>query len=55
MQLLILGIIRHLLTSAGGALAAKGVITAAEADTVAGALMTVAGVGWSIYEKIRRP
>lgn len=43
-----LGFIRHLLTVAGGALVAKGVISDQVLNQVIGALMTLIGFGWSL-------
>lgn len=48
------GVARHLLTAAGGALVAKGVVDAGTAEATIGALVTLIGVGWSIWEKGRR-
>lgn len=48
---MILGLIRHILTTAGGALVAKGVVDADEAGQIAGALATLVGVAWSIWQK----
>lgn len=47
------GLIRHLLTTVGGVLAAKGYIEAGQVEMVAGALATILGVVWSIYAKRR--
>lgn len=43
-----LGLIRHLLTAAGGALVAKGIISTQVLNEVIGALMTLIGLGWSL-------
>jgi hypothetical protein len=51
----VLSIVRHLLTFAGGALAARGVANAEEVEQGIGALMTLIGLGLSIYEKRNRP
>jgi hypothetical protein len=45
------GIIRHLLTTVGGALVAAGYLTSAEWTTIAGALAVIIGVVWSIITK----
>ena len=45
------GIIRHALTSLGGALVAGGYLTSDEWTTIAGGLMIVVGVVWSIIAK----
>jgi hypothetical protein len=48
-------LIRHILTIAGGALAAKYGVSGETIDAAAGAATTLAGVAWSIYEKRRKP
>lgn len=50
---LALPIIRHTLTTAAGALVAKGLVDASMTDQVVGALMTLGTVGWSIIEKMK--
>jgi len=45
------GLIRHLLTTAGGALVAKGVVTATMLEPTIGAIMTLFGVAWSLWKK----
>jgi hypothetical protein len=54
-QTQIFGIIRHALTFGAGYIAAKGWINAGDAPPVVSAVMTLAGVGWSIYEKMETP
>lgn len=45
-------VIRHLLTAGGALLAAKGIeVTGTDLDTIAGAIVAVVGLGWSIWEK----
>lgn len=44
-------LIRHGLTTAGGYLAAKGIIAASTVDEVTGAVIVLVGVLWSIVEK----
>jgi hypothetical protein len=44
----ILGIIRHVLTAAGGALVVKGTISAGDLQIAAGAITSLIGVAWSI-------
>ncbi|QDP60569.1 MAG: hypothetical protein Unbinned338contig1000_62 [Prokaryotic dsDNA virus sp.] len=51
----ILGIARHILTTAGGALASRGIIDSTETELIVGAIITVAGVAWSIIAKRRSP
>jgi len=45
------GIVRHILTAAGGALVAKGMIGEGELELVVGAIITLAGVAWSAIAK----
>lgn len=47
----ILGIVRHVLTAAGGSLATKGVIATSEVEVVVGGLVTLIGVVWSYLDK----
>jgi hypothetical protein len=45
------GLLRHLLTAAGGILASKGVIGASDVEIVSGAVVALAGVIWSVIAK----
>ena len=54
MQDIILGVVRHTLTSAGGALIAKGTVTSVALDQGVGAVITLIGIVWSIIEKKRK-
>ena len=47
----VLAIIRHLLTTAGGALVADGVLSSAEAQDGVGAIIVLAGIAWSLFNK----
>jgi hypothetical protein len=47
----LLGIIRHVLTFAGGILMAKGMVTEGWVSDVVGALMTLIGSIWSVADK----
>jgi hypothetical protein len=47
----ILGVVRHVLTFAGGILIAKGFIEESVAQEVIGATMTLVGSIWSIIAK----
>jgi glutamate dehydrogenase/leucine dehydrogenase len=42
-------LIRHFLTAAGGFLVAKGLASADQVAELAGAVVSIAGVGWSVY------
>jgi hypothetical protein len=44
-------LIRHSLTSVGGSLVAKGVLTATAFDEIVGASIIIAGVVWSAASK----
>jgi len=50
-----LGIVRHVLTTVGGIFVAKGYIDDTGVESLAGALVAIAGVVWSIFEKRSRP
>ncbi len=45
------GIVRHLVTTAGGALATSGVIAADDVTVLVGAVMALFGIAWSILQK----
>lgn len=47
----ILGIVRHLLTTFGGVLVSKGTIDAGQLEIIAGSLVALAGVVWSVLAK----
>lgn len=47
----ILGILRHLLTTVGGAMATRGYVGDGDVELIAGALVTLAGVGMSVWDK----
>jgi hypothetical protein len=55
MQFIIASILRHALTTVGGALVAKGIIESAMLEPVVGAAMTLAGVVAGVVNKIRSP
>lgn len=42
-------LIRHLLTAAGGFLVAKGLASADQVGELVGAVVSIAGIGWSIF------
>jgi hypothetical protein len=45
------GILRHVLTTAGGALVAKGLTDSAGVEAIVGGLLAIFGVIWSITHK----
>ena len=47
----ILGIVRHVLTFAGGYVAAKGILDQAMVNEAIGAIMTIVGIAWSVADK----
>jgi hypothetical protein len=47
----LLGIIRHVLTFAGGIAIAKGIVDQAMATEIVGAIVTIIGIVWSFIEK----
>lgn len=47
----ILGIVRHALTFGGGFVIAKGWADAAVIEQAVAALVTLAGIGWSVWDK----
>ncbi len=51
---LILALARHLATTAGGALASYGIIASSQTETVAGAIITLVGVGLSAWDKVEQ-
>ena len=50
----VLGIIRHVLTFAGGILVAKGLASEALSQELVGATITLIGGIWSIIEKTKK-
>lgn len=49
----ILALVRHFLTAAGGGLATNGTVTNDELQQVVGALITIAGVVWSVVLRMQ--
>lgn len=47
----VLGIVRHVLTFAGGYVAAKGIVDQALVNEAIGASMTIIGIVWSVAQK----
>ena len=48
------GLLRHILTAAGGALVARGSLAESELDLAVGAIITLAGVIWSAIAKRKK-
>ncbi len=49
----ILGIVRHAMTAGGGYFVGSGVLDAGQAETLTGAAVAVAGVIWSVVQKMQ--
>lgn len=47
----VLGLVRHILTFAGGILIAKGLATDAMTNELVGSIISLVGVVWSIFSK----
>ena len=45
-----MGVVRHVLTTAGGALVAKGSVSASDMEVIIGAVMTLAGLAFSMMK-----
>ncbi len=53
---IIQSLVRHALTAGGGALAARGyAVSNSDVETVAGAIVALIGVIWSVYSKRAKP
>lgn len=50
----IAGVLRHVLTTAGGFVFANGTVSSTELEMAVGALVTLFGFAWSLYEKRSR-
>lgn len=50
----VLGMVRHALTFGGGVLLALGIVEETMWAEVSGAVVTLIGAAWSIYEKMER-
>lgn len=42
-------LIRHLLTAAGGFIVAKGLASADQISELVGSIVSIAGIGWSMF------
>jgi hypothetical protein len=52
-QVVIGAFARHLLTTLGGVLVSKGIIESSHVEPLAGALLVIGGVVWSLLQKKR--
>lgn len=50
----LIGLLRHVLTIAGGAVATRGFIATSEVEIYVGAGLAVVGAAWSVFEKKRK-
>lgn len=50
MNPMFLGLLRHVLTMGGGYVAAQGGLSPVEVETAVGAIMALAGIGWSLWK-----
>jgi hypothetical protein len=50
-QRIAMGIVRHALTTIGGALVASGTLDPSQVEVLTGAGVALAGIGWSVWEK----
>lgn len=48
------GIVRHLLTTAGGMLASKGYIETSEVEIIVGGLVAIIGAVWSVLAREKK-
>ena len=51
---IVLGLVRHILTIAGGFLVSSGTLDQPDVETGVGAILTISGIAWSIFDKKRR-
>lgn len=51
----IMGVLRHILTFGGGFLVSAGALDAATLETAVGAIISLAGIAWSIFSKRKAP
>jgi hypothetical protein len=50
----VLSVIRHALTFAGGAFLPAGAVSGDELQIAIGAIMTLVGLAWGVFEKVYR-
>lgn len=50
----VLAVIRHIITTVGGGWMAKAGLEGSEIELLAGAVTTLIGLGWSLYDKRQR-
>lgn len=56
MSTILQSVIRHLLSSGGGALAAHGyAVSGSDIETLTGSIIAIVGVVWSIWQKRAKP
>ena len=52
---IVFGLVRHVLTAAGVYFVNEGQLEMTQAETLVGAIMTIAGIAWSIWQKKKNP
>lgn len=50
----VMALVRHAMTFAGGVLISAGIFDAGTIEQLTGAIVTIAGALWSLYEKSQR-
>ena len=50
----ILSFVRHILTFGGGFLVTNGTLSASDMETAVGAIITLGGIVWGIFDKRQR-
>lgn len=48
---IVFGLVRHVLTAGGVYLVNDGALEMTQVETLVGALMTIVGIGWSVWQK----
>ncbi|MGZ5183592.1 MAG: Pam3-gp28 family putative phage holin [Caldimonas sp.] len=48
-----LGVLRHTMTTAAGGMVAKGLLTNDQSSALVGAVLTLAGIALSVYDKLQ--
>lgn len=51
MNPMLFGLLRHVLTLAGGFFVAQGYVSEGDVETLVGATLAIGGVAWSAYDK----
>ncbi len=54
-QSVALGLLRHLLTAVGPMIALLTPMDHGTIEVISGAILTIVGAGWSVYDKLKAP